>query len=195
MFAYCIELILSANVCKLKKVFSYKIQMALILYKWLMMVFLQWAPMQPDVHPFYVSVTEVHQHTPNGNLEITCKIFTDDFEHTLRNANPGVRIDLLRKDMQDEMQPLIASYIKQHLKLYVNGSPVYIQMIGYEQEEEGIISYFESTPVKSVQQLKVWSNLLYEYKEEQMNLFHITVNGKRKSFKLNHPEQQMEVSF
>lgn len=169
--------------------------MALILYKWLMVAFLQWAPVQPLVHPFYVSVTEVHQHTLDGNLEITCKIFTDDFEHTLRMDNPGVRIDLLRKVMHDEMQPLIAAYIKQHLKLYANGSLVSIQMIGFEQEEEGIISYFESTPVKSVQQLKIWSNLLYEYKEEQMNLFHITVNGKRKSFKLNHPEQEMDVSF
>lgn len=169
--------------------------MALILYKWLMVLFMPWNIADKPLHPFYVSVTEVVHQPSTGNLEVVCKIFTDDFEHTLRMANPGVKVDLLKREMQEQMKPYIESYINKHLKITANGRLVTLQFAGFEQEEEGIVSYFESAPLRNVQQVHVWCNLLYEYKKEQMNLFHITVNGTRKSFKLNHPEVEKTVSF
>ncbi|MBX2940119.1 MAG: hypothetical protein KF880_08575 [Ferruginibacter sp.] len=169
--------------------------MALILYKWLMVLFMPGYLSEKPLHPFYVSVTEVVHQPATGNLEVVCKIFTDDFEHTLRMANPGAKIDLLKNEMQEQMKPLIVSYINTHLKIMVNDRIVPLQFVGYEQEEEGIISYFESVSVPDIQRIQVWCNMLYEYKKEQMNLFHITVHGNRKSFKLNYPDMERTVTF
>ena len=34
-------------------------------------------------HPFYVSVTEINQNLKEKTLEISCKLFAEDFETTL----------------------------------------------------------------------------------------------------------------
>lgn len=169
--------------------------MALILYKWLMVFASLGFVSEKPLHPFYVSVTEAIHQPATQRFEVVCKIFTDDFEHTLRLANPDVKIDLLNRAMQEQMNPLVVSYLNKHLSIMVNGKPLMLQFAGFEQEEEGILSYFESAPVQHVRQVQVRCDMLYEYKREQMNLFHITVQGKRKSFKLNHPDTEKTVTF
>ena len=38
-------------------------------------------------HPIFVSVTQIDHNATDKTLEISCKIFTDDFEQTLRQQN------------------------------------------------------------------------------------------------------------
>jgi hypothetical protein len=37
-------------------------------------------------HPIFVTVTEIEQNIKEKSVEISCKIFTDDFEKALRAA-------------------------------------------------------------------------------------------------------------
>jgi len=39
----------------------------------------------------------------------------------------------------------------------------------------------------NVKSVGITTDMMYEYKEEQTNIVHITIDGKRKSFKLNAP--------
>ena len=70
--------------------------MAALLYKWLFLVFMtatgytgQEKSGSP-VHPFFVSVTEINHNAGDKNLEISCKIFTDDFEAALAEYVAGL---------------------------------------------------------------------------------------------------------
>ena len=53
--------------------------MASIFYKWLILLWLPFFPSQQDAHPIYVSVTEIEHNAAEKTLEISCRIFTDDF--------------------------------------------------------------------------------------------------------------------
>lgn len=164
--------------------------------KWFLLLGLLFhTPETTPQHPFYVSVTEIRQNNTSGKLEIMCKIFTDDFEHTLRIHNKNSRIDLLKTERYQDMLPLVDTYITRHLSLTVNGKPLSIHLLGFEQEEEGIISYFESDPSEPVQTLKVQCNLLYEYQQQQHNIFHVYINDVRKSYKLSNPDEVVTLTF
>lgn len=168
--------------------------MATILFKWLLMAALGFAPAPGHVHPFYVSVVEIEHNAKAQTLEISCKIFTDDFEKALR-MQYHTHVDLLDHDSKNAMNKLVSGYVLQHLAIRVEGKPVKMKYLGYEQVEECIYSYYEVAAIPSVKNITVTDNLLYEYKKEQENLLHVTVNGNRKSTKLNNPDSIAVLRF
>ena len=145
-------------------------------------------------HPIYVSVTEIEHNAKDHILEISCKIFTNDFETTLRKKNT-IKIDLLNPTDRKVMDDLVSKYIKQHLQVQLEGKPVVLKYLGYEQSDESIQSYFQVEDVQSVSHISIQDNLLYEYKPEQMSLLHVTVKSNRKSMRLNNPEDKVDFQF
>jgi len=146
-----------------------------------------------SLHPIYVSVTEIEHNAKDKTLEISCKIFTGDLEAVLRKNNK-IKIDLLAPADKKAMEVLVSNYIQQHLKIIVNEKPVLLSFVGYEQNEETIQSYFQVDEVKSIKSMEVQDNILYEYKSEQISIIHVIVDGKRKSMKLNNPEERFKYS-
>lgn len=145
-------------------------------------------------HPIFVSVTEIEHNAKDKTLEISCKIFTDDFEKTLRAAYK-THVDLLDPKVKPAMDKLVNDYVQKHLKIAANGSPVTMKYLGYEQIEEGIYSYYQVDNIASLKKLDITDNVLYEYKDQQISLIHVTVNGKRQSTKLNNPEEKTSFEF
>jgi hypothetical protein len=145
-------------------------------------------------HPIYVTVTEIDHNAKENILEVSCKIFTNDFEKTLRMKRNS-KIDLLNPLMKKEMEKLVANYILQHLKISIDGKPAVLNFIGYEQAEECIESYFQVDGVTMLKQLNVEDDLLYEYKSEQISLLHVIVDGKRQSTKMNNPDKKALFKF
>ena len=61
--------------------------MASSLNKWLFILGLSFVltSAKPVDHPFHVSVIEINHNAADKNLEISCKIFTDDFEKIMED--------------------------------------------------------------------------------------------------------------
>ena len=162
------------------------------MYKWLIVFAL--SGFIGNHHPIFVSVTEIEHNVAEKTLEISCKIFTDDFETTLRKKYNG-KIDLLDEKVKKVMNPIVNDYIQKHLKLVVNGKPVGLQFLGFEQQEEGIVSYFEAKNITQVKKVEVFNDLLFEFMPQQMGIMHVTVNKERKSSRLNNPDSKAEFTF
>jgi len=159
----------------------------------MLMIFIVFSFSGASHHPIYVSVTEIEHNAKDKTLEISCKIFTGDLEAILRKNNK-IKVDLLAPTDKKAMEVLVSNYIQQHLKIIVNEKPVLLSFVGYEQNEETIQSYFQVDQVKSIKSLEVQDNILYEYKSEQISIIHVIVDGKRKSTKLNNPEEKFKYS-
>ena len=175
--------------------------MVSILFKWLMIlsaVHLQEANKSSlgglGSHPVYMSVTEIEHNAKDKTLEISCKIFTDDFEKTLRQNYKGI-VDLINPKDKAAMDKLVSAYVQKHLLIKADGRPVALQFIGYEQQEEGINSYYQVNNIPSVKKIEVTDNILYEYKDQQISLLHVTVGGNRKSTKMVNPEEKVSLEF
>lgn len=168
--------------------------MAGFLFKWLLISGLFLYPATPALHPIFVSVTEIEHNAKDKTLEISCKIFTDDFEKTLRQTYSGT-VDLLQPKDKNAMNKLVSDYVKKHLQLNVDGKTAALQFLGYEQDEEGIRSYYQVNNIPSVKKLDVTDNILFEYKKEQISIIHVTVNGRRESTKLINPDEKAVFEF
>jgi hypothetical protein len=143
-------------------------------------------------HPFHVSVIEINHNTTDKTLEISCKIFTDDFEKTL-SRNYGAKADLINPPNKAAMDSLVKKYIFSHLMIKVNGKPASLSYVGFENENEAAYAYVEVENVPAVSGLNISTNIMYDQFDDQMNILHITVGGNRKSTKLNYPDR--EASF
>lgn len=137
-------------------------------------------------HPFYVSVTEVEYSSKTKEVGISVKVFPDDLEESLRKFN-GKKYDVVQGDKQ-MIGPVLDKYIKQHMRILLNGTAKSYQWMGYEIDKESVWMYFSITNQPGVRSIQVQSDLMYAYKQEQTNIIHIKLDDKRESFRLMAPE-------
>lgn len=145
-------------------------------------------------HPFHVSTTEITHNAKNKSLEITCRIFTDDFENVL-SKQFKTKTDLCAKNREKEMSALIKSYIETNLKFVVDGKAVKYNYLGFENDHEATNVYLEVSKVAVFKTLAAHNGVLYDLFDDQMNILHVEKSGKRKSTKASFPEKKMSVAF
>jgi hypothetical protein len=166
-----------------------------LLFKCFLLTLINFSYLKKEaMHPLFVSVTDIEHNNTEKTVEITCKIFTDDFEKALRAAYK-TKIDLIDAKYKTAMDKIVADYVPRHLKITIDGKAVSLKYIGYERVEEAIVSYYEVPNISVVKKINITDDILYEYKKEQISLLHVTINGKRQSSKLSNPEKQVMLTF
>lgn len=145
-------------------------------------------------HPFYVSVTEIVHNKTTGTIQVSVRIFFDDFEKALEKKYKK-NVNILKPASRKEVDELISAYIKDHLKVSANGKPVELKYQGYEIEEDAAWCYFETSKVNAVKLMNVENDILFEQHAAQSNMIHVIVDGKRKSTKLDNPKKEMVVTY
>ncbi len=171
--------------------------MASSVYKWLaipLLAVLSGAAKAPGAHPFHVSVVEVNHNAVDKTLEISCKIFTDDFEKVL-TQNYETKVDLINPPDKAAMDTLVKKYIASHLFLSADGKPVKLSYIGFEKESEAVYGYVQADNIASVKKIDIINTLMHDLFTDQINLMHVTVGGNRKSTKLDYPESKATFAF
>ncbi len=145
-------------------------------------------------HPLHVSTTEISFNAKGNSLEISCKLFTDDFEDVLAKQYK-VKTDLNKPEMHKAMDELIKKYLSTHIQYNVNGKIMTATYIGFENEIEATNIYLEINNVTSFQKLSLKNTILYDLFDDQMNILHVTNSGIRKSLRINYPDINMSVNF
>ena len=145
-------------------------------------------------HPFYISVTEISHNLTTKALEISCKMFAEDIEDVLKQ-NYKVPVDLSNDKMQVQNNKLINNYILEHFSINIDSKATALKFVGFEKENESVYCYFEVLNVPEIQKITVNNTILQDYKQEQINIMHVIVNGNRKSTKLDYPANQASFSF
>ncbi len=146
------------------------------------------------IHPFHVSVVEINHNSTDKTLEISCKLFTDDFEKVLAQ-NYKVKVDLINPPDRKAMDKLVSDYIKTHLSITANGKPVIFSYLGFEKEDDAVFGYVQVDNIPSINKIELVNKLLYDLFTDQINLMHVIVGGNRKSTKLDYPETQAVFTF
>jgi len=179
--------------------------MAVMLYKWFVLCLLS-AGLPGDgarssllsgetkAHPFYVSVTEINHNNKDKALEISCKIFADDFEETLKR-NYKASVDLTNQQHHQQIDKLAKDYISRHFSLAADGRAIALTYVGFEKDKESVYCYFEVQNLAAIKKLDVTNSILQDFTNEQINIMHVTVNGKRQSVKLDYPDKKASFAF
>jgi hypothetical protein len=145
-------------------------------------------------HPFFVSVTEMNFNEKSKNLEISCKLFIDDLQNALKQ-NYKKSIDLANEKQESENNKIINDYLTKHLSISADAKAIGLKFIGFERESESVFCYFEATNVTTPKKVVITNKILHDYKQEQINIMHVVVNGNRKSTKTDLQSAQATLSF
>lgn len=147
------------------------------------------------VHPIHISTVEINHNASDKSLEITCKIFWDDFESILTKKNDNKRVDLTNEKKLQENNKLVAAYINSHLSITVDGRPLTLSFVGFEKEDVVVYSYLEVPNITTLKNVSVNDNLMHDMFDDQTNIIHVIFNGNRKSTKLDYPAATANLSF
>jgi len=157
----------------------------------LLLLLLLRAWLLPPAHPYYVSVTEVEYERRTGELGISCKFFTDDLEEALKGAGDG-KADLLGGDA-DRNRKRVEAYLQAHFQLSNAGQPLKLAFLGMEHGIDATWCYLEGSGLQAATELRLRSDCFYEIRKEQVHIFHITVDGNRKSRRIVNPEREFTI--
>lgn len=147
------------------------------------------------VHPIHISTVEINHNAADKSLEITCKIFWDDFESILTKKNNNKRVDLTNEKNLQENNKLVAAYINSHLTITVDGKPLTLSFVGFEKEDVVVYSYLEVPNITSLKNVSINDNLMHDMFDDQTNIVHVIFNGNRKSTKLDYPATVAKIEF
>lgn len=175
--------------------------MAALLYQWLLPV-LFWLPAAgpsapaaaASYHPFYISVSEINHNAAEQTLEISSKLFAEDLEEILKKNYKTV-LDLDAARDKAKAEELIRDYFAKHFVLLADGKARPLQFIGFEKDKESAYCYFQVEKVPAVHRIDIQNSLLYDFNETQINIMHVTVQGRRQSNKVSFPARLASFQF
>jgi len=70
-----------------------------------------------------------------------------------------------------------------------------LSYIGFEKEKESAYCYFQVENIFSLKKIDIKNSILQDFTTDQINIIHVTVNGKRQSTKLDYPNTNARFSF
>lgn len=149
----------------------------------------------PVVHPIHISTVEISHNATDKTLEITCKIFWDDFETILTKKNNNHRVDLTNEKSLEANNKLVAAYVSSHLSITADGKLLALNYVGFEKEDIVVYSYLEVANITSVKNVSVNTNMMHDMFDDQTNIVHVIFNGNRKSTKLDYPSTTFKADF
>lgn len=147
-----------------------------------------------SLHPYYMSVTEIEYKPAEKELQIACKVFTDDLEDALKKEF-AKKVDIVNPAQKKENEQLLQRYLQKHLKLQLDNKAVALEFFGFEEEGEAIWIYMLAKNTAAFKSAVVFNDVLYSYRNEQINIIHFKNKGERKSFRLNYPDNQVTFSW
>lgn len=136
-------------------------------------------------HKFYNSVTNVTYSEKDAALQITSRIFIDDFEKVLQERY-NLKAELATKNEAKEADAFIEKYFRTKFTVEINGKNAPYHFIGKEYDTDILICYIEVPDVDmaTATSIQIGNEMLTDIFDEQQNIVHFKINGKKKSFVL-----------
>lgn len=147
------------------------------------------------LHPIHVSVTEVDFNEKNKSLEIVSRIFIDDLELSIRGEKGNESLDLLHPLDGLTTDQLVSEYLRNHLRVKVDGKPSKINYLAHEIDGLAMVCYLEIEGVRKMKSIEVTNSVIQETHADQSNLVHVTFQAPVKSMRLTRDKPSGILTF
>jgi ABC-type microcin C transport system permease subunit YejE len=146
------------------------------------------------MHKFYVSVTQIDFVPKKHRVEITSRIFIDDFEKVLKKKN-NKNIFLATKKQIPEADKYVAQYLEDKIRIIINNKQVKLDYLAMEIEDDVLICYLRVPFSEKITTFEIFNSVFTELFPEQKNIVHTDINGNKKSVLLTYSERSILLEF
>ena len=147
-----------------------------------------------ESHPYHVGAVEFKYNSSSKTFEISGKFFLDDLENALKDKY-GKAVHFNDPKYKSQINAFLSQYFAEYLKLKADNRFLKINYLGYEEDSEAVNVYLESEKTDPPKKVETAVSLLYNLFDDQVNIIHIIVGGKRQSHKLNYPDRYLYHNF
>ena len=147
-----------------------------------------------EVHPYHVGSVEFNYNSKSKTFEITGKFFLDDLENALKEKY-GTAVHFNDAKYRTQINDFLKTYFEEYLKLKADNKFLKVNLIGFDEDRESVNIFLESEVVNQPKKIEVAVSVLYNLYDDQMNIIHLIVNGKRQSDKLDYPNRYLYKMF
>jgi hypothetical protein len=137
-------------------------------------------------HPIHVSVTNIDLDPDVGKMELSVKIFADDFQDLILHKY-SVQLKLMDKELPGDKIIFVNRYIGETLKIEINGKE--IEKFKFEKSElneEAIWLHYSYDHGSGIRKINVRNILMNEKFDDQTNLLIISYNGTQNGYRMDN---------
>ena len=146
----------------------------------------------PALHAYHSTITELRYNAAKKQLEISVKVFTDDFEKALSQGQP-THVNLT--DAAPRPLVLATAYMQRTLQVSTPaGAPLPLQVLGMQAENDGYWFYCKVALPGPVAGIRLRQAVLIDAFADEMNIVNVEANGKKQSalFRAGHEEEMVK---
>lgn len=147
-------------------------------------------------HKFYVSVTNIEYYDKGEALQITSRLFIDDFEKVLEERYE-VRTFLATPEEIANANLHIEKYLNAKFLVKINGKTAPYNFIGKKYDNDIMVCFLEipNIALEQIDSIEIQNELLMDLFEEQKNILHFKILEKKKSFVLIRESNKGMLNF
>ena len=132
-------------------------------------------------HKYYVSTSLYEFKEDRGSLQITIKVFQDDFINAIKKNN-GINLQM-RDDLNSkEIKFKINSYLSSNLSIFLDNKKHELFYLGLKKDTEMITCFLEIENLPEFKKIKLENTILFDLFEKQKNIIHLKKGNKKRSF-------------
>ena len=144
-------------------------------------------------HPLRLSVTMMDIDPETGEVELSIKLFSDDFEDLIFKKY-GVQLYITSLSDPGDKIEVVNRYIAEALHCSINGdAPASLEFIESRLNTEAIWLTYSYKHQGRIQKMKVINTLMLELFKNQSNILTVSYNDRKYNYRLNY--KNTELSF
>jgi hypothetical protein len=145
------------------------------------------------LHPVHVSVTNLDLDPVRGKVELSVKIFADDFQDLILQKY-GVQLNIVEQEDPGDRIMTVNAYIQEALQLVFNGKEAAdLQFVESKLNEEAIWLFYRYEHPGNIRRVDILNRVMLEKFNDQTNLMIVSYDDKQNGYRLDN--KTTELSF
>ena len=145
------------------------------------------------LHPVHVSVTNLDMDPVGGKVELSVKIFADDFQDLILHKY-GVQLNIIEQEDPGDKIAAVNEYMQEALQLVFNGNETAdLQFVDAKLNEEAIWLFYRYEHHGKIRKVDIVNRVMLEKFNNQTNLMIVTFNEKQNGYRLDN--KTTDLSF
>jgi hypothetical protein len=145
------------------------------------------------LHPVHLSVTNIDLDPVRGKVELSVKIFADDFQDLIMQKY-GVQLNIIEQEDPGDRISAVNKYIQETLQLFFNGEKaVDLQFVESRINEGAIWLFYRYEFPGKIRRVDILNRVMLEKFSDQTNLMIVSYNEKQNGYRLDN--KTTELSF
>ncbi len=144
-------------------------------------------------HPIHVSVTNLDLEPDVGKMELSVKIFADDFQDLILNKY-SVQLNITGNEKPGDKIGSVHRYIGEALRFEINGKEIEgLKFMRSELNEDAIWLYYTYDHGSRIRKINVSNTLMNEKFDDQTNLLIVSYSNKQNGYRMDN--KTTDLSF